>query len=304
MYNRESTIGRAIESCLGQSFDQFEMIVVDDGSTDKSREIVKDYRDARLRLVASPNNRGPCPTRNSGISMATGRWFVMLDSDFSLLPGALENLHGRTLAASGDIGNVASSCLWDRAFKEGDVSPLPNVPEKVLDYLGYLRWSEHLTIPEYFNCIRRDVFDQIRYPESRAWESSFHLDLAFYWKLLVARDVVVKIHTDAPNRLTTAKGPWVKRRLLMEARDKLEDLHGMRERHGEAIRQHAPKRHLSMLREMGRLSLLVGERQNALRYIKPYLQSVPGDVKIWVILALGLIGPHILAWSSSQREPK
>lgn len=304
MYNRESTIGRAIESCLGQSFGQFELIVVDDGSTDASRNVVEGYSDSRIQLVASPTNRGPCPSRNMGISLARGRWCVMLDSDFSLLPGSLDNLHYRTLAAPGDMGNVASSCLWDCGFKGGNITPLPNIPDQVLDYVGYLRWSENLTVSEYFNCIRREVFEQIRYPENRAWESSFHLDLAFHWKLQVTRDVVVKIHTDALNRLTTAKGPWVRRRLLLEAQDKLDDLNGIRCRHGEAIRQHAPKRHLSMLREMGRLSLLIGERRDAIRYIKPYLRSVPGDLKMWVILTIGLIGPEMLAWSASRRQPK
>lgn len=304
MFNRESTIGRAVESCLAQSFDQFELIVIDDGSADASREIVKGYSDSRIQLAASPANRGPCPARNLGISLAAGRWCVMLDSDFSLLPGALENLYQRTLRASKEIGNVASSCLWDCSFKEGNISPLPCVPDQVLDYLGYLRWSEGLTVSEYFNCVRREVFKEVRYPESRAWETSFHLDLALHWKLQVTRDVVVKIHTDAPNRLTTGKGPRVRRRLLLEAQDKLNDLEEIRRRHGEAIRRHAPKRHLSMIRETGRLFLLLGKRGAALRYIRPYLRAVPNDRKMWVILTLGMIGPGMLAWVASQRQPK
>lgn len=304
MYNRESTIGRAIESCLGQSFGRFELIVVDDGSIDLSREIVRRYKEPRVHLVTSPTNRGPCPARNMGIALARGRWCVMLDSDFSLLPGALDNLHRRTQASADDIGNVASSCLWDRRFREGYVTPLPDVPDHVLDYVGYLRWSENLTVSEYFNCIRREAFAQVMYPESRAWETSFHLDLAFHWKLLVTRDVLVKVHTDAPNRLTTGKGPLVKRRLLFEAQDKLDDLYGIRCRHGEAIRQHAPKRYLSMMREMGRLSLLSGKRKEAIRHIGPYLRSVPNDLKMWAILVFGIIGPEMLAWSASQRRPQ
>ena len=303
MYNRESTIGRAVESCLAQSFGQFELIVVDDGSIDASREVVAGYSDSRIQLVTSPANRGPCPARNLGVSLAKGGWCVVLDSDFSLLPGALENLYQRTQRASADIGNVASSCLWDCSFKEGNITPLPFIPDRVLDYIGYLRWSEKLTVSEYFNCIRREVFERVRYPESRAWEDSFHLDLALQWRLQVTRDVVVKIHTDAPNRLTTGKGPWVRRRLLLEAQDKLNDLDKIRQRHGEAIRRHAPKRHLSMIRETGRLRLLIGERSTALRYVGPYLRAVPKDRKMWAILTLGMISPRMLAWVASLRQP-
>ncbi len=304
MFNRESTIGRAIESCLGQSFAHFELIVVDDGSTDLSREVVKGFKDPRVHLVVCPTNRGPCPARNMGIAFARGRWYVILDSDFSLLRGALDNLYRRTQITTDDIGNVGSSCLWDRRFEGGYVTPLPNVPDQVLDYVAYLRWSDNLTVSEYFNCIRREVFAQVRYPESRAWETSFHLDLASHWKLLVTRDVLVKVHTDAPNRLTTGKGPAVRRRLLLEAQDKLDDLYRIRCRHGEAIQRYAPKRYLSMLREMGRLSLLCGKRREAIRYLRAYLRSAPSDLKMWAILVFGMIGPEMLAWSASQRQPK
>jgi glycosyltransferase involved in cell wall biosynthesis len=163
MYNREDTIERAIESCLSQSFKDFEMIIVDDGSTDGSVSIASRYIDPRIIILRHETNRGPCPARNTGIVRSVGRWCLMLDSDFSLLPGALDNLYERTLIAASDVGNVASSCLWDCSWGAGNVTPLPNVPDDVIDYEGYLRWYETLTVPEYLNCIRREVFFEVQY---------------------------------------------------------------------------------------------------------------------------------------------
>lgn len=302
MYNREDVIGRAIKSCLDQSFEDFELIVIDDGSDDSSFNIVNNFKDARVKLLVNDINRGPCPARNKGIKHAKGQWFVMLDSDFSLLTGALENLYNRTISAPEYVGNIASSCLWDRRWQGGNVTPLPDIPKGIIDYFGYLRWSDTLTVSEYFNCIRREVFNDICYPESRAWETSFHLDLAFNWKLHVTRDIVVKIHTDASNRLTTAKGNWAMKRKLREAEDKLQDLNLICRKHGEAIINYAPLRYQNMLREAGRLYLLLGQRREGVKFFQRYLRWKPDDVKAWMILMSGLIGPSTLAWFATRKR--
>src|SRR5262245_48081752 len=70
LYNREKTIARAIDSVLAQSFVDFELIVVDDGSTDRSVDVVAGIVDPRLRLVRVPANRGANAARNQGIRRA------------------------------------------------------------------------------------------------------------------------------------------------------------------------------------------------------------------------------------------
>ncbi len=81
-YNRERYIARAIRSALDQNFpeDQYEVIVVDDGSTDKSREIIADYNGA-IRSIFHEKNMGLPAARNTGIRKARGRFVVHLDSD-------------------------------------------------------------------------------------------------------------------------------------------------------------------------------------------------------------------------------
>ncbi|HZG58237.1 glycosyltransferase, partial [Paenibacillus sp.] len=87
-YNRERYIGRAIRSVLNQTCDDYELIVVDDGSTDRTRRIVKSFG-PRVRYLRQPN-RGPSEARNAGIRAARGRFIAFLDSDDRFLPRKLE----------------------------------------------------------------------------------------------------------------------------------------------------------------------------------------------------------------------
>lgn len=81
-YNVEKYIGECIESILNQSYEDYEVIVVDDGSTDKTTEIVQQYsqRDARIKTIKQ-NNGGPSKARNIGIQRANGEYILFVDSD-------------------------------------------------------------------------------------------------------------------------------------------------------------------------------------------------------------------------------
>ena len=92
LYNKEAFIASAINSVLSQSFQDFEIIVVDDGSTDHSLERVNEIRDARLRVISTPN-QGPAAARNLGISHIRGNWIIFLDADDRLAQNALSLFH-------------------------------------------------------------------------------------------------------------------------------------------------------------------------------------------------------------------
>jgi len=92
LYNKEKTVAQSVNSVLIQTFQNFELIVVDDGSTDASASIVRDISDSRLRLITQENG-GPSQARNTGMSHAKGEWTVFLDADDELLPDALHTMH-------------------------------------------------------------------------------------------------------------------------------------------------------------------------------------------------------------------
>ena len=107
VHNRASLVRPAIESVLAQTFTDFELLVIDDGSTDESLEVVRSVRDARLRLVVQESNRGTPKTRNHGLDLARGRYLALLDSDDVALPRRLER-QVRFLDARPDIAAVGS----------------------------------------------------------------------------------------------------------------------------------------------------------------------------------------------------
>lgn len=82
VYNSEKTLGRCIESILNQTYKEFELLLLDDGSTDSSGEICDTYaeKDARIRVIHKENS-GVSDTRNQGIAMAKGEYLQFLDSD-------------------------------------------------------------------------------------------------------------------------------------------------------------------------------------------------------------------------------
>ena len=88
-HNGAETIGETIESVLGQSYANWEMIIVDDCSTDDSVSVVKAFADSRIRLLQNETNLGPGGTRNVGIRAASGRFLAFLDADDAWLPEKL-----------------------------------------------------------------------------------------------------------------------------------------------------------------------------------------------------------------------
>ena len=90
-YNRASLLGHAIDSVLSQRFTDFELIVVDDGSTDGTAALVEAYDDPRVQLIRQ-DNRGSNAARNAGIRAARAPLLTFLDSDDVYLPGKLDHV--------------------------------------------------------------------------------------------------------------------------------------------------------------------------------------------------------------------
>ena len=90
LYNKEPYISKTLQSVLSQSYSEYEVIVVNDGSTDQSMERVKEFKSERIRCFSKPNG-GSASARNLGIRHARGRWVMILDADDELEPGILQH---------------------------------------------------------------------------------------------------------------------------------------------------------------------------------------------------------------------
>lgn len=89
-YNREKLVCKAIDSVLQQTFLDFELIIVDDASIDRTQTIVNQFEDIRIRYLRHEKNAGECASRNTGLAVAQGRYIAFLDSDDEWLPDKLE----------------------------------------------------------------------------------------------------------------------------------------------------------------------------------------------------------------------
>lgn len=125
VYNGERYLREAIDSILGQTFPDFEFIVVNDGSTDGTVDIVRSYRDPRIRFVENETNLGLVRSLNNGVDLAEGAYLARMDCDDVSLPERLA-VQAAFLDAHPSIGVCGT---WARTIDEhgriiGKVRPL------------------------------------------------------------------------------------------------------------------------------------------------------------------------------------
>lgn len=107
-YNAQKYLGQAIESILAQTYPYFELIIVDDGSNDRSREMIAAYmeQDSRVKLFVNECNRGLVYTRNRGIELCRNEYVALMDADDVAPPGRLQT-ELEFLENNPDIGAIA-----------------------------------------------------------------------------------------------------------------------------------------------------------------------------------------------------
>ncbi len=106
VYNVEKYLGECLDSILGQTYDNLQIICIDDASPDRSLEIIKDYaeRDKRIEYIALSQNKGVGNARNVGLSKVRGEYISWIDSDDVIHPKFVETL--LSIAIKGDCDIV------------------------------------------------------------------------------------------------------------------------------------------------------------------------------------------------------
>ena len=157
-YNAERFIAESLESVVRQSVTDWELIVIDDASTDGTRDIVADYerRDLRIRLITEETNRGPAHARNLGIDQARGTMIAFIDSDDAWY----SEKAAKQIAAMEQCQADVSYTGWERR-REGDAKGVfVPVPQRVT-YRTMLRRCK-------INCstamVRRSTCGTVRMP--------------------------------------------------------------------------------------------------------------------------------------------
>lgn len=110
LYNKEKYIARTIQSVLDQTWSYFEIVVVNDGSTDNSVEVVEKFKDERIQIIHQPNN-GVSVARNNGMKAAKYNWIAFLDGDDEWKPEFLETIRNAILSSSQSYIGYATGFL-------------------------------------------------------------------------------------------------------------------------------------------------------------------------------------------------
>jgi glycosyltransferase involved in cell wall biosynthesis len=158
VYNRAKFLRQAIDSVLSQTFTDYEVIAVDDGSTDESPEILSSYG-SRVQVIRQ-ENQGPEVARNAGVALAQGEYIAFLDSDDFFFPHALE-CYERVIRMFDSPPMIVGA---DRYFRDGQVIPKEAYepgPLKVVPYKDYLSKTASVLCCQSILAMRKSVFDEV-----------------------------------------------------------------------------------------------------------------------------------------------
>ncbi len=168
-YNREDLLLRSIHSVINQTFKEWELIIIDDGSTDHTSDLVRSIvsTDKRIQYVQLPDNRGVANARNVGISLAKNPYLCFLDSDDEWRLDKLEK-QSHFLST-----NRTATFIFSSYFKISKHS-------KIISYTGphtYSALLRHNFIPLSTVCIHHSLLKSFIFPNNKHEDYSLWLDL-------------------------------------------------------------------------------------------------------------------------------
>lgn len=190
-YNVENYIGSAIESVLAQTYDNWELIIVNDGSTDNTESIITSYlkKDARIQLV-SQENQGVSVARNRGLDLALGKYISFLDGDDWYDPRYIELMVKPLLAGKAEI----TFCKFQELDQQNVVSQTSEIAEQRFkgSFIDYISNTDEILIANMalmysVDCLR---LHQIRFTPgcSYAEDSEFVIKSAYLMRIFFVPD--------------------------------------------------------------------------------------------------------------------
>ncbi|MGA7675396.1 MAG: glycosyltransferase family 2 protein [Rhizomicrobium sp.] len=220
VYNRAAPLGKAMRSVLAQTDQDFEIVVVDDGSKDDPSRVVEEFSDPRIVFVRQ-ENRGGGAARNTGIDKARGHLIAFLDSDDQFLPhhlAAMRKLLENAPGAAGyarivvDRGEGRSFLKPPRAIREGE------------DMASYLLCDRGF-IPTSTMVVERTMAKAIRFHENLAaaedTDFAIRLALAGHRFVMAEKPGVHWVDSSDPNRLSAGRKSATMRQWIEELRPRI-----------------------------------------------------------------------------------
>lgn len=179
VYNVEEHVNKCIDSILSQTFGDFELILIDDGSTDKSGKICDSYakRDSRIKVVHQKNG-GLSAARNAGIDMALGEFLGFIDSDDFIEKDMYSTLYedingsGADIAVCGLYDVYGKKCIKNKYTMNKCVLDSKMAFKLVLE-------SKFISVSAVNKLYRKSLFKDLRYPVGKTYEDAFLTPILF-----------------------------------------------------------------------------------------------------------------------------
>ena len=200
-YNRGKVLPKAISSVLSQSYSNFELIIVDDCSTDDSMQVIAKIQDDRIKLLQMPKNSGAAAARNYGIKNSKGDFISLLDSDDFYDP---EFLQKTFVELSQSEPLVGFSWTGVRYHEDGKASERIWQPKRIENaYITFLH-SLHIGTNSGIT-FKKEIFEKVGYFNESlpaAEDTDFFLRITQHFDYIVISKVLINVEKDSDDRLS------------------------------------------------------------------------------------------------------
>ena len=168
VYNSERFLREAVESILAQTLESFELLIVDDGSTDGTEAICRSFSDPRVRVLRYEKNAGVIFALNAGIDLITTKYVARMDADDVSLPDRL----ARQVAFLESRPDIAACGCWLVELVDGRLRDVMRRPTG-----AYLRQTAWRPVPMYTPCLKTEVLRELRYRPEFVHAEDYDLQL-------------------------------------------------------------------------------------------------------------------------------
>jgi len=183
VYNVERYLDRCINSIINQTYSNIEIILINDGSTDKSLEKCNEYKDkdSRIKLI-SKKNSGLSDTRNCGINVATGKFLTFIDSDDWITSDYIKHLIDLVNSYQADISVTSYLKVWEGKeevlrINDKDKKPVIMDSEEAIVFLLYQRL---FTTSAWGKLFKQELFKDVNFPSGKIYEDMGTIYKLFY----------------------------------------------------------------------------------------------------------------------------
>lgn len=280
-YNRAYCIGNAIKSVLEQNYQNFEIIIIDDGSTDSTEEVVRKFRDERLIYLKQSRNTGVNKAKNAGIKASKGKYIIFLDSDDQLLEGALSYIADTFERIPDSVGVIWGACV----DLDGNItSSNPN-------FCGILKYEDLVCqklVGEYIPICKREALEYEKFDENLiSFEGITWIAISRKFDFYITNTPLRLYDNKGVDRLSHAEN------IIRRASKMVDGKKILLARFSEDMLRLCPNTYIRTVHRLILYLIIDGNRKEAIKYLLECIKRDRLNVNSLILLVLLLLGKRV-----------